>query len=135
MSDYRQPSGVSESVTILRKQPTENLTKAELRARIARPVGLNTVARTNFTLRELNSIYAYFEGEFFFPKRAYNTSASPSIKELRVQVADVAPIESYTITPEDYIGMGPFAPVRPYRQHELGQLCERVEATTDQRHE
>lgn len=110
----------------------EDLTKAEIRLRIAQPVGLRTDYHSAFGKKDLNSIYAYLTGEHYFPKRDYNTPQSPDIEELRVQVAIRTPINAYILTPDD-IADGLTQPERVYRKAELIELCEAVEQSSDQR--
>lgn len=124
---YARPSSFTGNIDDLREEDLEDLTKTEIRARIGRPLGFSGRYDTPLTLRELNSIYAYFEGRFFFPKRDYGTSRSPPIAELRVQVSNVAPITAYP--PEPETGKQP----RQYRKTELIQLCRQVEDGSDQR--
>lgn len=68
-------------------KPLDEMNVFELRVQIAREVGLNRNYRSGFGKRDLNSIYAFLTGEFYFDKRLYNTAASPPLSELRQTVA------------------------------------------------
>jgi hypothetical protein len=78
------------------------------------------------TLSQLNSVYAYFTGEFHFHPADYGTDRSPEIGTVRSQVAGQAGFTYDTPEDVDYTD-------RPYRKAELAALLEAIGETGDKR--
>lgn len=102
------------------------LRREDIRLRIARKVGLNTKFDSPFTLRDLNSIYAYLTGGHHFPKWQYRTKLSPTAPTVRLAVAKAAGVDGFI---EGVDG----TPERPFRKMELITLCEAIEEGEDNR--
>lgn len=98
-------------------------TMRDARLVIAYNVGLNTSLHTPFGLRDLNSIYAYLTGEWFFDKRDYWTTRSPSPWRIRKAIAFEVGI--------DY-DPGPTRD-RAFKRDSLVKLAQEIDRRSDKR--
>lgn len=137
MSTYVE-SNAPPSVEEIIEDELNDLVKSEIMLRIARRVGLNTNPKTPLSLWELNAVYAFLTGEHYYEKRLYQTSQSPPIGEVRLALAEEAPIPAYDTSILEDAENGEYDPEEhdrpnPYTRVELIQLAARVETTPDQR--
>lgn len=124
-AESREPvsADVAESVG------AKSLLVRDIRNLIASLVGINTNPRTRFGKKELNSIHAYLTGEWYYPKRDYNTPESPPAEAVRIAVAVKAPVEDYIPSPND----APGEVTRPFNKSELIDLLETLQNQGDKR--
>lgn len=69
------------------KNDWSEMSHAEARLVICRRVGLNTSPRSTFGKSDLNSIYRYLTGEFYYPRELYYTPDSPPTGKIRQAIA------------------------------------------------
>lgn len=72
----------------LKDKDFEELLTSEARIVVARNVGINHDPRLRFGLADLNAIYGYITGDWYFEKREYGTARSPDSAEVRAAIAD-----------------------------------------------
>jgi hypothetical protein len=103
----------------------DDMSHPEARLVIIRNVGLNLSPWSHFGKADLNSIYRYLTGEFYFPLDEYHTSESPTKGEIRLHIAGTADL-SYNPGPK-------FS--RPFNLQNVRNLAYTVRETDDQRPE
>lgn len=102
----------------------EDMTRADLRARIAFEIGCRTKSYTQLDTGTLNSLYAFKTGQFHTKTKALNTTRSPGPGGLRYAVAWVYELGVF---PRRY------PRERPFRRDELEQLARYVAEEPDAR--
>lgn len=103
----------------------DDMSHAEARLVIIRHVGLNLSPWSHFGKADMNSVYRYLTGEFYFPTRDYYTSDSPSTGEVREAVAAEAGLD-YDRGPDGN---------RPYTLKNVRNLARKIRQHEDKRHE
>lgn len=110
----------------------DEITKYEVRIRIAAKVGFNRNPRVQFGLREWNGIHAFLTGSHYFPAQDWNTPRSPPIEEVRravllqAEATDGHPDVEARNTDGEWDGGKP-------RKTQLAALCECLERESDSR--
>jgi hypothetical protein len=110
----------------------EEMTRLELRCRIARAVGCKTYPPSRLDKGTLNSIYAYAEGEFSHDPRTDGDSTDPGWESRKAVFVDVAIAVGIADPEEGWDGPIEHLPDE-FRHHELVTIALYLDENPDQR--
>lgn len=107
----------------IKSKPYDEMSHEEARLVISRQVGLNKKPRSAYGKADLNSIYRYITGEFYFPIDEYYTPDSPKTGEIRGAIAVIVGLDYESGLDNN----------RPFDLEDVRELAEFIKGRKDRR--